>query len=175
VARLEPRAFAIATMACSIAAVSCGTPPGAREPTRLETALVGLALDLESPEVCAKISPSAFSRAPFNSPGTRTSYERSRCFFYVATRTLDGSLCGEVRQAGSRRSGGHFSAETCTAEIAGGRRYTANLGFDIELVLRALGYTEADVPEGDWVRFYFDVRTSPELRRRLASLPNPND
>ncbi len=59
-----------------------------RKPNAFERAYTALALDFESHEPCTKISPRALVRAPFNSPGTRVYFARSRCFLSVAHSTL---------------------------------------------------------------------------------------
>lgn len=149
----------------------------------LERAYTGLALDMESHEVCAKISPRAVSRAPFNSPGTRAYFERSRCFQTLAQRTLNAYLCRFVRAAAETpRDGAYFTRENCESLVRAGQAFRANISFDHELVLRALGYGDEDVAHRipdhpsatSWMAFYYDFlrRGGGELQRRLVDLPD---
>ena len=132
-----------------------------RKPNAFERAYTALALDFESHEPCAKISPRALVRAPFNSPGSRIFFERSRCFLSVAQRTLNPYFCREVAAADAGKSaGGYFTHENCEALVAAGRPFRAGLSFDHKLVLEAFGYSDEDVarrfpkhPAGDsWMQ-----------------------
>ncbi len=156
-----------------------------RKPNAFERAYTALALDFESHEPCAKISPRALVRAPFNSPGTRIYFERSRCFSIVAQRTLNPFFCREVAAAdASKSAGGHFTRENCEALVAAGRPFRARLSFDHRLVLEALGYSDEDVArrfpkhpaEESWMLFYHDFfrRGDGELQHRLENLPDFN-
>ncbi|NNE83375.1 MAG: hypothetical protein HKN28_05330 [Alphaproteobacteria bacterium] len=153
-----------------------------RRPNDFERAYTAIALDMESADLCGKISPNAVSRAPFNSTGTRIVSERSRCFFNVALRTLNPHHCGDVRQVGSRRQGGHYSNANCQKLIAQGRRFNASLSFNHKLILQAVGYTDADVTarfprhptEDSWLPYYhsFFRLSDGGLQRRLPRLPD---
>ena len=82
-----------AVLACIV--ITVGHAAAAeRPPNAFERAYTALALDFESHEPCAKISPRAVTRAPFNSPGTRVYFERSRCFLSLAHRTLNPDTKG---------------------------------------------------------------------------------
>ncbi len=165
-------------------AVSAGAAAqsGERPPNDFERAYTAIALDVEAADLCGKISPNAVSRASFNSPGTRVVAERSRCYFHVALRTLNPHHCGSVRQTGSSRQGGHFSAANCRALITEGRRFNGHFSFNHKLVLEALGYTDADVTarfprhpqEDSWRSFYhsFFRRGDGGLQQRLSTLPD---
>ena len=153
-----------------------------RAPNAFERAYAAIALDVEGADLCGKISSNAVSRAPFNSPGTRVVAERSRCYFYVAVRTLNPFHCRQVRQIGSRRQGGHFSSANCQEMIAAGKRFNGHLSFDHKLILEALGYTDTDVAarfprhpqEDSWSRYYHDFfrRSDGGLQQRLPRLPD---
>ncbi len=156
-----------------------------RKPNAFERAYTALALDFESHEPCAKISPRALVRAPFNSPGTRIYFERSRCFLSVAHSTLNPYFCRQVVSADSSKSaGGYFTRANCEALVAAGRPFRARLSFDHKLVLKALGYHDADVaarfpkhPADDsWMLFYHDFfrRSDGALQHRLVNLPDFN-
>ena len=147
-----------------------------RAPTPLERAYVGFALDQENHEICSKISPRSLERASFNSPGTRKYYTRSACFLYLAHRTLNSYLCQEVREAKGwfLRSGKYFSRENCENLVKSGKPQRANMGFNHEIILRALGYTEVDLKEQDWLEFYhgFRRRNDGSLQHRIKDLPD---
>lgn len=147
-----------------------------RSPTPLERAYVGFALDQGNHEICRKISPRSLERASFNSPGTRKYYTRSACFLYVAHLTLNSYLCQEVREAKGwfLRSGKYFSRENCENLVKSGNSQRANMGFDHEVILRALGYTEVDLGEQDWLEFYhgFRRRNDGSLQHRIKDLPD---
>ena len=148
----------------------------------LEHAYIALALDMESHEVCAKISPRSVSRAPFNSPGTRAYFARSRCFQTLASRTLNAYLCRWVKpESETPRDGAYFTRENCESLMREGKVFGANISFDHELVLKALGYTDEDVarlipkqPDVDsWMLFYYKFRyRDGEMQRRLKDLPD---
>ena len=148
----------------------------------LEHAYIALALDMESHEVCAKISPRSVTRAPFNSPGTRTYFARSRCFQTLASRTSNAYFCRWVKPAAETpRDGTYFTRENCESLVREGKVFGASISFDHELVLKALGYTDEDVarripeqPEVDsWMLFYVDSRyRDAEMQRRLENLPD---
>ncbi len=153
-----------------------------RKPNELERAYTAISLDVESAALCEKISPQAVTRSPFNSPGTRVAFERSRCFFYVALRTLNRHYCESVHQAGSASDGRFFSSRNCAARIATGERWNAHFSFNHKIVLRAAGYTEADLTERfprqpleeSWMLLYFDLRRhgGGDFQRRLRMLPD---
>ena len=148
----------------------------------LEHAYIALALDMESHEVCAKISPRSVTRAPFNSPGTRTYFARSRCFQTLASRTANAYFCRRVRPAAETpKDGAYFTRENCQSLVREGKVFRASISFDHELVLKALGYTDEDVarripeqPEvNSWMLFYLDSRyRDAEMQQRLKDLPD---
>ncbi len=153
-------------------------------PSALERAYVGLALDTERHDICAKISPQSRERYLFNSPGTQVYYTRSACYQYLARRTLNPYFCRQVKQAESGwfQSGDHSSKNNCDKLVKSGKAFRAHLGFDHEIVLRAAGYTDDDVREtiadhprpGSWMEFYhgFQRRNDGSLLRKLDDLPD---
>ncbi len=148
----------------------------------LEHAYTALALDMESHEVCAKISPRSVTRAPFNSPGTRTYFARSRCFQTLASRSSNAYFCRWVKPAAKTpKAGAYFTRENCESLVREGKVFRASISFDHELVLKALGYTDQDVarripeqPEvNSWMLFYFHSRyRDAEMQQRLENLPD---
>lgn len=154
-----------------------------RPPNAFETAYTALALDTEVHGLCENIAPSARTTAAFNSPGTQTYFERSRCFLYVAVKTLNPYLCRGVVEATHRLwSGDYFSRENCERLVAQGRPFNFSLSFDHALILGAMGYGDAAVSarfpnhprEPAWLDFYFDslARSDGEFQQRLARLPD---
>lgn len=153
-----------------------------RKTNDLEHAYIALALDMESHEVCAKISPRSVTRAPFNSPGTRAYFARSRCFQTLAQRTLNAYLCRWVKPAAETPTdGAYFTWENCESLVREGKVFRASISFDHALVLKAMGYTDDEVacrvPEHpsdtSWMLFYIGSRhRDNEMQRRLKDLPD---
>lgn len=154
-----------------------------RKPNAFELAYTAMALDMESPQLCAKISPKAESLALFNSPGTQIYRERSRCFLYVAVKSLNPLLCREVVEADAWfHDGSYFSRETCERLVAEGRPFNFKLSFDHALILREMGYGDAAVSarfakhpdEPAWFEFYLDAlsRGDADFQHRLSRLPD---
>ena len=181
--RIQPTIrFAAALFALIATATYVSAQGSERAPNEFERAYTVIALDMDSAELCGKISPNAVSRAPFNSPGTRVVGERSRCYFQVALKTLNPHHCRNVRQVGSRRQGGHFSSANCQQLIAEGKRFNVNFSFNHKLVLEAAGYSDADVAarfprhpqEDSWSSFYhsFFRRSDGGFQHRLPRLPD---
>jgi hypothetical protein len=169
-----------------LASVLCAAAAQAEEtrmPNAFELAYTAMALDMESPELCAKISPRAESFALFNNPGTQVYWERSRCFFYVAVKSLNPALCREVVEADAWfHDGSYFSRDSCERLVAEGRPFNFNLSFDHALILREMGYGDADISarfarhpgEPAWFAFYLDSlkRGDGDFQRRLNRLPD---
>lgn len=160
---------------------------GSHPPAPLERAYVGLALDTERHDICAKISPRSRESYLLNSSGTQVYYTRSACYQYLAQRTLNPFFCRQVKEAKSGwfLSGHHFSPESCKTLVSSGKPFRAHIGFDHEKVLRAAGYTDADVKAiiadhprpGSWSEFYhgFQKRNDGSLLRKLDNLPDFSD
>ena len=154
-----------------------------RKPNPFELAYTAMALDLESHRLCAKISPKAETQALFNSPGTQIYRERSRCFLYVAVKTLNPSHCREVVEVdGWFHDGSYFSQESCKRLVAEGRPFNFNLSFDHALILGEMGYSDEDVSARlakhpgapAWLEFYLDAisRGDSDFQQRLDRLPD---
>ena len=154
-----------------------------REPNAFELAYTAIALDTDMHELCAKISPVAESRFLFNSPGTRIYRERSRCYLYVAVNSLNPHLCREVIEARAWfHDGSYFSRRNCEQLVAKGRPFNFTVSFDHALILKEMGYDEAEVrarfpretDEPPWHRFYLDAMgpDGGEFQRRLRGLPD---
>ena len=170
-----------AVLSILLLGLASGDARAQRPPNEYERAYTAMALDMDDRALCAKISPLARIRSLFNS--TQIYFERSRCFLYVASKTLNAYLCREVREASAWfHNGSYFSRANCESLIAEGRRLDFGLSFDHEPILRALDYTDEEVqqrfandPEvNSWMLFYRDFfrRGDGELQHRLARLPN---
>ena len=155
----------------------------ARPPNGLERAYTAMVQDGYGASLCEKISPNATTRAAFNSSGTQIYHERSACYFYAAATELNDYYCPRVIEAGSWfLNGDYFSPESCRRFVARGQAWRATTGFDHEALLRAAGYTEADlrarIPDADpataWLEFYLSFRRDSDggLQRRLDRLPD---
>ena len=154
-----------------------------REPNAFELAYTAIALDTDMHDLCAKISPLAESRLLFNSPGTQVYRERSRCYLYVAVNTLNPHLCRQVIEAHAWfHDGSYFSRPSCEQLVAKGRPFNFTVSFDHALILKEMGYDEAEVrarfpretDEPPWHRFYLDALGpgGGEFQRRLRRLPD---
>ena len=163
-------------------------PKDTRPPEALERAYVGLALDFESHEICKRISPKAMERNAGNTPGRQIYFTRSECFFFLALRTLNPFLCGEVVQAKAFMMNGRgFTQKQCEQEVnelaRGNRRFEADITFDHQGVLRAAGYTDAHVKavikdhptQTSWMDFYhYQIKNNGGAfqQRMMKSLPD---
>lgn len=174
--------LAVLCLALTLHAVAASADE-TRKPNEFERAYTAMALDMESPRLCARISPKAESLALFNSPGTQIYRERSRCFLYIAVKTLNPYLCQDVVEVnGWLHDGSYFSRENCERLVAEGRPFNFNLSFDHALILREMGYGDTDVSarfakhpnEPAWFDFYLDAlsRGNGDFQQRLDRLPD---
>jgi len=154
-----------------------------RKPNDFELAYTAMALDTSSHGLCAKISPKAETRALFNSPGTQVYKERSRCFLYVAVKSLNPALCRDVIEVDAWiLDGSYFSRENCERLVSKGQPFNFSLSFDHAQVLKAMGYRDEDVEARfpgragalPWLEFYLDAirRGDGDFQRRLERLPD---
>lgn len=154
-----------------------------RRPNEFERAYTAMALDTLSRGLCAKISPHAESRAFFNSPGTQIYRERSRCFLYVAVKSLNSFLCREVIEATAWfYDGSYFSRKNCQRLVSQGQPFNFSLSFDHALIMRKMGYGDDTISarfpehpgEPAWLKFYLDAlkRGDGDFQRRLGGLPD---
>lgn len=154
-----------------------------RKPNDFELAYTAMALDTLSHELCAKISPQAETKAPFNSPGTQIYRERSRCFLYVAVKSLSRHLCHEVIEVEAWiHDGSYFSHENCERLVARGQPFNFSLSFDHGLILKEMGYGDEEISsrfpehtaEPAWLKFYLDAlkQHDGDFQHRLNRLPD---
>ncbi len=129
--------------------------------------------------LCEKISPAVTQRPFAVSAGDEIHYLRSRCFFAVAIRSRDQSLCDQVRTAHSLFwDGSNISPETCRARIDRGEKVRWGGRIDAELILRLLGYSEDEVMENaggssePWQRAYRALVRSSNGDAKLDTLPD---
>ncbi len=154
-----------------------------RKPNAFESAYTAMALDMESHQLCAKISPKAETRALFNSPGTQIYREKSRCFLYIAVKSLNRYYCRDVVEVDAwLHDGSYFSRESCERLVAEGRPFNFSLSFGHALILQDMGYSDEDISarfakhpnEPAWLEFYLDAlkRADGDFQHRLSRLPD---
>ena len=177
---LKPLAvLCLALALCPVATVADET----RKPNTFERAYTAMALDMEAHQLCTKISPKAEIQAPFNSPGTQIYRERSRCFLYVAVKSLNPTHCREVIEVDAWiHDGSYFSRKSCERLVAEGRPFIFSLSFDHALILKEMGYGDEDIgarfakhpTEPAWLEFYLDAlkRGDGDFQHRLGRLPD---
>jgi len=153
-----------------------------RAPNQLELAYLGAAADLRDPSLCERISPNAMHRV------RKPTLTRSRCYYYLALNTGDLAWCDQVDpvpvEAGVMN---WLDPERCRFQA--GRIVATRQGFSVpfahDILLSALGYTEADVDAQykrngavDWAGFYAFVAfqehpgARADFRARMAQLPD---
>lgn len=154
-----------------------------RAPNEFERAYTAMAIDLDAHDLCTKISANAQEKNWFNSRGTQSYKERSRCFLYVAVNTLNPYLCRYVVEHSDwLHNGSYYSLDNCRELVAAGRPFNFSLSFNRALIMRHMGYRDSDVAErfpglqGEhaWHRFYLDVRKRGGglFQQRLTKLPD---
>lgn len=150
-----------------------------RKPNQLEFAYIGVAADLQLPEMCEKISPNALHRV------RKPNLARSHCYYYLAVNSADLSWCDKVTPipygAGVMN---WLDPERCRYQA--GRLIQLKkpfpFDFDHEHLLRELGYSESDltpryVASGTvaWKRFYQTISSGKQREgflERLQKLPD---
>lgn len=104
-----------------------------------------LAAQMQTPEICEKIHPGAYSTAPFNPVGYQVKYAKSECYYHLALSTGESAYCSKVIPASHRYlDGSRRSSEECEAGVAAGGGLNSG-GGDTELILRHLGYPDEQV------------------------------
>ena len=175
----------LACMGCTLCAATTHADE-TRAPNEFERAYTAMAIDLDAHDLCSKISPKAQEKNWFNSRGTQSYKERSRCFLYVAVNTLNPYLCRYVVELSDwLHDGSYYSLENCRELVAAGRPFNFSLSFNRALIMRRMGYRDSQVAErfpglrGDdaWHRFYLDVRKHGGglFQQRLTKLPDFSD
>ncbi|MEW8587233.1 MAG: hypothetical protein AB2531_15820, partial [Candidatus Thiodiazotropha sp.] len=150
-----------------------------RTPNTLEFAYIGVAADLQLPEMCEKISPNALHRV------RKPNLARSHCYYYLAVNSADLSWCDKVEPipygAGVMN---WLDPERCRYQA--GRLIQLKkpfpFDFDHQALLRELGFSESDLTannvENDrlaWKRFYQAITREKQRAsfvERLQKLPD---
>lgn len=148
-----------------------------RDPTRIEEAYVGLALDLKNPTVCAKISPNAKKTDRMQLRGRQVFYTRSFCFMHLAIQEKKPEYCSAVHQApdGFMAQGWFYAPGICKRMASDPeQKPVLAYGLDYEIVMRMLGYIESERRGRSWGQFYSDIHENQDksLPARLRKMPD---
>ena len=105
-----------------------------------------LALKLNAPELCDKVSPDAVEHGPvFGNSAMRIRYLQSLCFYDLAALRGDDSLCRRVRTISTPwRDGSGLTEDTCRGHVRRGRQHTGG-NYGTNLVLGVMGYSDDDI------------------------------
>jgi hypothetical protein len=148
-------------------------------PTRYDTFFHQVAVDFSAADICSKISPDAIRYdSGWSGPNPGPYFERSECFYDIALKTHDATLCNEVKKVHFWSSGGGFTKKACLRDLGGPRGYvdtfycTPN---DIDQMLAMLGIDGCGNPVGSASSCYLrlklnhnDQKTVDFLRRVRA-------
>ena len=153
-------------------------------PNVFEAAYEYLAIHLDAPELCDKMSPDTVEHGPiFGNADMRIRYLQSMCFFNMAAKRRDPSLCRRVRTISTFwRDGSGVTEDACRGAIAKG---AAGGNYGTGMVLGVMGYPDDVIrtkyPEHPGPDRSYDflsgmtwgttARTA-ELRSRLQRLPD---
>ena len=129
-------------MASSVIVLSART----HAPNPFEDGYFYLALHLNAPELCDKISPDTVEYGPvFGASDMRIRYLQSICFFDLAGKIGDASLCRRVKTISKLlRDGSGVSEDACQGRVRAGR---INIGGShaTGLLLGVMGYTDDEI------------------------------
>ena len=146
-----------------------------------ESAYLSLALAIDAPELCYRISPSAIRGGSNFLSGKeyRIVSTRAECFYTSAVQMGNIDLCKQVQTIYEESA---YSQSNCEQEVnrniqSGFQPGRTLGGADYELILRLLGYSEEDVlriPDNkkDYFRLYLREKYKPNFRAKLTSLPD---
>lgn len=149
------------------------------EPNSFEWSYYGIAIDIDSADLCYKISPKAVTTAAWGSEGHKITSTRSDCFYTVAVQTHNPDLCQNVKPIKTKfLDGSKLSPTNCEAEASGkGDNSRVGASDDYELILRLLGYINEDLTrmrrkDKTFFDLYMEEKRKPEFRAKLANLPD---
>lgn len=130
-----------ALMASSVIVLSART----HAPNPFEHGYVYLALHLNAPELCSKISPDTIEYGPiFGASDMRIRYLQSLCFFDLAGKIGDASLCRRVRTISRLfRDGSGISEDACLGRVKAGINIGGN--YATGLLLGVMGFTDDEI------------------------------
>ena len=148
-------------------------------PNVFESAYEYLAITLDAPELCDKISPDTVEHGPiFGNSDMRIRYLQSMCFFNMAAKRRDPSLCRRVRTISTFwRDGSGVTEDACRGAIAKGP-WGGNYGTGV--VLGVMGYPDEEIrkaypdhpaPDRSY-EFMNDNARLKELKAHLDRLPD---
>ena len=159
--------FSVALASDARAAAPAAAPvaaPEIRDVTPVEKAYVGFALDQKNPTVCAKISPLALETNRMLMAGRQVYFTRSACFMYLAQLTLKPEYCSAVKEApgGFFVKGWYFMQKNCEKLASSGKPLQMAFTVDAQLIMKHLGYSEAELNGRSWIQFYQDIRLNQD-------------
>lgn len=150
-------------------------------PNVFESGYEYLALFLDAPQLCDRISPQTVEHGPiFGNSDMRVRYLQSMCFYNLALQRPDLSLCQRVRTISTfLRDGSGISEAKCRERVADGpRRMGGNYGTG--MLLAVMGYPDDEirkvypdhpVPDRSF-EFELQAVSRDELRERIERLPD---
>lgn len=167
-ARIAPLAAALAAMAAAGAGAQERTLQTFRAPLPLEEAYVGLAADLDKPELCARISPDALNRV------RKPVLTRALCYYHVAVAEGDTRWCDEVSEI--PLSAGLMSwldADRCRYQVGelASAAVRPRRPIDYAALFPALGYGDDEAPASavnaagavDWRAAYVAIQSGADV------------
>lgn len=166
----------LAVILTSIALPAAAQVAPTREPTNVERAYIGFALDQKNPDICAKISPFAIDVDRFFLPGRQVFYTRSSCYMQLALMTLKPEYCAVVQPAKNTffATGWYYTRENCEKFAKSEKPVMIAYAINYPIVMKTLGYTEFERKGRDWGKFYTDIRENQDksLQRRINKMPD---
>lgn len=90
-------------------------------PTKMDDFLMNVAVEFQEPGICEKINPDSIGgEAGFGTPGHQISLMKSDCYYDLAVRMNDLSLCDKVRPISERfLNGSDENPSQCRKELNG--------------------------------------------------------
>jgi len=150
-------------------------------PNVFESGYEYLALFLDAPPLCDRISPQTVEHGPiFGNSDMRIRYLQSMCFYNLALQRQDASLCQRVRTISAfLRDGSGVSEARCRERVADGPRHMGG-DYGTGMLLGVMGYPDDEIrkvfpdhPVPDRAfEFKLHVVSRNELRRRIERLPD---
>jgi hypothetical protein len=151
-------------------------------PTIFEMAYGGLAVHLNIPELCEKISPEAVEHGPiFGHPQLQVRYVQSECFYNLAIKRRDATLCARVRTIGTVwRDGSGRDEFWCRNDLRAGKDASPEY-YAPGVLLNAMGFSDGEIrrlfpdhpaPDRSYDFLYRDASQREAIKARLAQLPD---
>jgi|GEM_PF-1466438 len=148
------------------------------KPDPLESQYLDLARQLGSEKPCYLISSASVFVAPFNSPGTRASFIRSRCFHNAAQATARPELCEQVSSVNTLLYPGYHNNRERCLEDADREKVSSGVGIiDHNTMFEIVGFTKEEI--SDLMQKHelpkhgvYCLLFSREFFERIVELPN---